>query len=72
MLTRIYGKFVAECDACGETLQTNTKDFNEARDAMRAAKWTALQIGSDWVHTCAGCQDRAAKDRRARARGTIP
>lgn len=72
MLTRIYGKFVYECDACGDTLETDTKDFGEAREAMRLADWRVLQVSTDWVHTCAGCKQKEQRDARARRAGRIP
>lgn len=72
MRTTIYGKHVWECDACGETLQTDTPDYSEALQHLRDAKWRAQQIGSDWVHACFGCKDKGARDERARAAGRIP
>lgn len=55
MLDKQYGKFVVECDSCGETLQTDTKDFDEAREAMRLASWKVRKIGRDWIHGCPEC-----------------
>ena len=59
MRTKIYGKHVFECDACGETLETDTEDFAGALQIMRSAKWQSQQIGSDWVHTCFGCRGKS-------------
>lgn len=72
MLTRIHGKYVFECDACGDTLETETKDFNEALRIMRDANWRAQQVGSDWVHSCFGCADGEPRNDRARRAGRIP
>lgn len=72
MLTKIHGHHQFECDACSDTLATNTRDFAEALRIMRASDWRARQIGQDWVHTCFGCADEADHARRARKRGLIP
>lgn len=55
MLDRQYGKFVVQCDRCGETRETDTKDFDEACEAMRLAGWHARKIGRDWIHGCPDC-----------------
>lgn len=52
MLTRIYGKFVFECEMCTETLETNTHDFAEAKRCMDEAGWRAEKIGKNWEHRC--------------------
>ena len=72
MLTKIHGKFQCECDACGETLETETADFAEALRIMRSADWQARKLGQDWVHTCFGCTGEADRERRARNGGRIP
>jgi hypothetical protein len=72
MLTHIHGRHVFECDACGETLETETKDFSEALRIMRSAEWRARQVGSDWVHTCFGCAEEGDRNARARRSGRIP
>ncbi|WP_439392362.1 hypothetical protein ACRQ5Q_22465 [Bradyrhizobium sp. PMVTL-01] len=55
MLDRQHGKFVVECDSCGDTLQTDTRDFEEAREVMRLNDWKARKIGRDWIHGCPEC-----------------
>jgi hypothetical protein len=55
MLTRLHGKINIECDACGEVLDTETRDFNEALQVMRAEGWVAEKIGDDWSHYCPAC-----------------
>lgn len=72
MLDRQHGKIVVECDACGETLETDTKDFSEALRIMRAADWQARKLGQDWIHTCFGCAEKSEREERARRSGRIP
>jgi hypothetical protein len=55
MLDRQKGKLVFECDACGECLYTECRDFVEALYSMRTNDWTAIKIGDVWVHNC-GCE----------------
>ncbi len=63
MMTKIHGKHTVECDACGDTLETDTADFAEALRIMRSADWQARKIGQDWVHTCFGCKDEGERHR---------
>ncbi len=59
MLDRQYGKFVVECDTCGDTLETETKDFNEAREIMQRNGWKIRGEGKPpntvWIHGCSKC-----------------
>lgn len=55
MLDRQHGEFVVECDACGATLETETKDFDEARACMQRNEWRVRKIGRDWIHGCPRC-----------------
>lgn len=52
MLTKVYGKFVVECEDCSETLETGTNDFDEARAKMREEGWTVKLKRSTWEHRC--------------------
>lgn len=72
MKTRIHGKHVFECDACGDSLETDTSDWREALQAMRDTDWQARQIGSDWIHTCNACKEPREREGRARRAGIIP
>lgn len=72
MRTTIHGRHQFECDACGESLDTETPDFSEALQAMRDAKWNTRKIGSDYVHTCFGCAETGERNERARRAGRIP
>ena len=55
MLDRQKGLLVVECDTCGDVLDTETKDFDEARACMQRNGWKVRKIGRDWIHGCAGC-----------------
>lgn len=57
MIDRQKGQYVFECDACGDTLETDTDDFNEANTSRRDFGWLAEKVGRDWLHFCSeGCK----------------
>lgn len=71
MMDRQRGHILWECDVCGEVLETDTADFNEARRVLANESWKARKIGSDWHHACADCGEpgeRAPFARNARGR----
>lgn len=49
------GLIVVECDACDEVLDTDTKDFDEAREVMKREEWKARKIADVWLHGCPRC-----------------
>lgn len=55
MIDRQNGMLVVECDSCDATLETETRDFDEARAVMRREQWKVRKIGSDWIHGCPKC-----------------
>ena len=55
MLDRQHGNIVFECDVCGETLDSDTRDFNEALRILKNESWSARKIGVDWCHSCSDC-----------------
>lgn len=58
MLTRNRdNEIVFECDDCGTELDTQTRDFDEARTALREADWRTSKDGDKWVHHCPECKD---------------
>lgn len=58
MLDRQYGKIIWICDGCADELETDTRDFDEARTALREERWVARQEDGVWVHHCRNCQER--------------
>jgi hypothetical protein len=57
MLDRQGGKIIFECDVCGETFDTDERDFVEAKGKFDEEGWRARKIGSDWVHNCPDCTE---------------
>lgn len=57
MLTRIHGKINFECDGCGEVLDTEKRDFDEARAVAKSEMWTTNKIKDVWMHYCSRCAD---------------
>jgi hypothetical protein len=49
------GILMIECDSCDAVLDTKTKDFDEAREAMKREGWKVRKIGADWIHGCERC-----------------
>ena len=71
MLDRQHGLIIFECDVCGEVLETDTRDFDEAQRRLHAEAWKARKIGSEWCHACDRCGEpgeRAPFARQARGR----
>lgn len=53
MIDRQRGKIIFECDACGDTLETDESDFADANRARRDAGWAAVHVkGDEWAHYC--------------------
>lgn len=67
MLDRQRGEFIFECDVCGDVLNTDAHKFDDAREALSNAGWKARKIGSDWIHSCAGCGEPGARAPLARS-----
>lgn len=47
---------VFECDDCGEELNTETEDWNEAIEQMRTEEWRAVKSYDEWEHYCPDCK----------------
>jgi hypothetical protein len=60
--TQDHGNFVFQCDGsgCRDFIDTNTSNFEAARNLLRRAGWRPIRRGDDWSHVCAGCQARRA------------
>lgn len=62
--TQDHGNFVFQCDAqgCRETLDSNTSNFEAARNLLRRAGWKPYRPpgAEDWLHRCRACVDRVA------------
>lgn len=49
------GILMIECDSCNEVLDTETKDFSEARALMQREGWKVRKIADEWLHGCPRC-----------------
>jgi len=49
------GIIMVECDSCDAVLDTRTKDFDEAREVMKAEDWKVRKIANEWLHGCPKC-----------------
>jgi Fe2+ or Zn2+ uptake regulation protein len=47
-----------ECDGCSNTLDTETKEWERAKQLLDTEKWKAEKVGTDWLHLCPSCQKR--------------
>lgn len=49
--------FVAQCDACSETLETDEDEFYSAVAVVKRAGWEiSKDDNGDWQHKCPSCQ----------------
>lgn len=55
MIDRQGGKILVECDSCDEVLDTETADFDEARNVMKREGWKIRKIADTWLHGCPDC-----------------
>lgn len=49
------GLILVECDSCPEVLETETRDFTEARAVMKREGWKVGKIANEWLHGCPRC-----------------
>jgi hypothetical protein len=52
---RQKGNIIFECDACNETLETNTSNWDAAMNMLRHGGWKARKEDEEWVHYCDKC-----------------
>lgn len=66
MSIEFYGiSYVAECDFCSETFDTDRDrddGFIAAVDAIKREGWKVIKKGGDWLHKCPSCQEDAFDD----------
>ena len=55
MMDRQHGLILFECNVCGAVLETEERDFNEAKLIQDREGWKARKIGTDWCHSCSKC-----------------
>ncbi len=51
----ILRKITFECDECGDELDTETADFDDAKEHARSEGWRTKKDGSDWLNLCPDC-----------------
>jgi hypothetical protein len=55
MIVRQYGKIIFECDECGDTFESNTREFDEAWENAKDEGWRAYKEDGEWCHSCPDC-----------------
>lgn len=61
------GRYVFECDTCGNTLETGAREWGDAINALRDGGWTAVPTDDslqDWQHRCPDCRFNKGRSRR--------
>lgn len=58
MLEREHGDIIWQCDGCGELLDTNTADFDAARNMLTRNQWLTKRASDGWQHFCSDCSKR--------------
>ena len=53
---RQKGKIVFVCDGCGDGLDTDTADFQDAKAHLKTEDWGHAQDEGVWKHFCPGCK----------------
>jgi len=48
---------LAECDNCGEEMQTDAEDWHDALDEIKRDGWTVKNINGEWEHWCQDCSN---------------
>jgi hypothetical protein len=51
-LHRDRGEIIFECEACDETHETGTRDFDDALADLRRQNWRVCRHRGDWAHLC--------------------
>lgn len=68
-ITYDHGDIVWQCDGvlpdlkkgfphilhCLEALETNTSNFDAARNTLTRQRWKAIKKGLEWKHLCPSC-----------------
>lgn len=54
---------VFHCDGkrCAEVLETETTDFDGAREILADEDWQTRMINNEWLHVCPICQEQEVK-----------
>lgn len=55
--------FIAQCDFCPDTHDTEESDFYSAVEAIKRVGWRVFKKGAEWFHKCGCCQAEAADAR---------
>jgi hypothetical protein len=42
-------------DSCDAVLDTDTNDFDQAREVMKREDWKVRKIAKEWLHGCPKC-----------------
>ena len=55
-----------ECDGkrCPEVFETETYDFQDAKDRLGEAGWMTRHIGGTWQHFCPDCKEEFLSERK--------
>ena len=51
-----YGKYIAVCDMCGDTLPAEDT-YNDAIRAIKEAGWSTKNADGEWINTCSTCEE---------------
>ena len=56
MLEKQREGFIAQCDFCPDTVETEEHDFQSAIDEIKRQGWKVFKRGGEWFHKCVDCQ----------------
>jgi hypothetical protein len=53
---RQKGDIIFLCDGCPDDLETNTANWDSARNFLRRENWATAKDGDEWKHFCPDCK----------------
>lgn len=54
--------FIASCDFCSDSFDTDEEDFTMAVRAMQREGWKVFKENDEWHHKCTSCSEIAFED----------
>jgi hypothetical protein len=56
MIDRQHNQIVIECDACENTFDGDSLDWEVVWPAAKREGWKARKIADEWMHFCSECK----------------
>lgn len=64
-MTRDAGDITFQCDYCHDDIETETSNFDRAREALLQAGWSPFKYLGEWLHFCTStCRRNYLEERK--------